>query len=305
MARRWDASVPGDPTARSRRARPGRAGVRPVGPEPVGVARALSKLGHCSRTRAELLVRAGRVEVDGVTVADPEHRVDLAGSRLSVDGERVLPAPPLYLALNKPRGLVTTAEDERGRETVYRCLPPGLPWVAPVGRLDRASEGLLLFTNDTGWAARLLDPRAHVRKTYHVQVDRVVDAGLLRQVTAGVTTDRGDRLCALGARRLRQGTRTSWIEVTLDEGRNRHIRRLLEALGVRVLRLVRVAIGPLALGDLAKGQVRPLTPAEKAALEGPARREREARGVPRAGLPSPAPPACDGSPRRRSGPGPR
>jgi 23S rRNA pseudouridine2605 synthase len=240
--------------------------------------------------------------VDGVTVTDPEHRVDLDRSRLSVDGERVRPAPPLYLVLNKPRGLVATAEDERGRETVYRCLPAGLPWVAPVGRLDRASEGLLLFTNDTGWAARLLDPRSHVWKTYHVQVDRVADAGLLRQVTDGVVTDRGDRLGAVGARRLRHGTRTSWIEVTLDEGRNRHIRRLLEALGVRVLRLVRVAIGPLALGDLAKGQVRPLTPEEAAALASPVGQQGKARGVLRPGLASPARAATAGSRRRRRGP---
>jgi len=166
----------------------------------------------------------------------------------------------VYLALNKPRGLVTTRHDPQGRPTVYDCLDdPTLPFVAPVGRLDRASEGLLLFTNDTRWASRLLDPASHVDKVYHAQIDRLPDDALLARLTEGVD-DAGERLAAKDARVLRVGSRsTAWLALTLDEGRNRHIRRLLDALGISTLRLVRVAIGPLALGTLAKGQWRRLT----------------------------------------------
>ena len=228
--------------------------------------RALSKLGLCSRTQGERLVAEGRVRVDGRVVRDPAFRVDPALARLVVDDAAVAAERKAYLMLNKPRGLVTTRDDPQGRPTVYACLTdPALPFVSPVGRLDRASEGLLLFTNDTRWAQRLLDPASHVDKTYHVQIDRVPDDALLAAMHAGVD-DAGERLAAKAARLLRTGGRTAWLEVVLDEGRNRHLRRLLAALDAEVLRLVRVAVGPLALGDLPKGAVRALTPAEVRAL---------------------------------------
>ena len=228
----------------------------------VSLARALSKLGHCSRSQGEALVRAGRVRVNGVVRREPSLRVDPARDHLAVDGERVTPERRVYLMLNKPRGLVTTRDDPRGRPTVYACLAdPSLPFVSPVGRLDQASEGLLLFTNDTRWAQRLLDPASHVDKVYHVQVDRVPDDALAAAMRAGVDAD-GERLAAKDARVLRAGARHGWLEVVLDEGRNRHIRRLLAALGVAVLRLVRVAVGPVVLGDLGKGEWRELTTTE-------------------------------------------
>ncbi|HEV2150562.1 MAG TPA: pseudouridine synthase, partial [Longimicrobiaceae bacterium] len=233
----------------------------------VGLARALSKLGFCSRSRAQALIAEGRVRVGGTVRRDPELRVDPERDRIEVDGERVGAEARVYLALNKPRGVVTTASDERGRGTVYDCIDdPALPWISPVGRLDRASEGLLLFSNDTRWAARITDPATHLDKTYHVQVDRVADDDLLRRIAAGVEAG-GDFLAAKRAGLLRSGTRSSWLEVVLDEGKNRHIRRLLEALGVEVLRLVRVAVGPLELGDLPKGAYRHLTPEEVQALD--------------------------------------
>ncbi|HEX2190664.1 MAG TPA: pseudouridine synthase, partial [Longimicrobiaceae bacterium] len=216
----------------------------------VGLARALSKLGYCSRSQARGLVAEGRVRVNGSVRRDAELRVDPDRDRIEVDGARVGAEERVYLALNKPRGVVTTASDERGRGTVYDCLDdPALPFLSPVGRLDRASEGLLLFTNDTRWAARITDPATHLDKTYHVQVDRLADEALLLRMTEGVRAA-GEPLAAKRAGLLRTGTRNSWLEVVLDEGRNRHIRRLLEALGVGVLRLVRVSVGPLALGDL-------------------------------------------------------
>jgi 23S rRNA pseudouridine2605 synthase len=234
-----------------------------------GLARALSKLGFCSRTRAKALVLEGRVRVNGAVCREPGAHVDLERDRIQVDACRLDRTEKIYLVLNKPRGLVTTAADEKGRPTVYHCLAEAnLPWLAPVGRLDKASEGLLLLTNDTKWAARILAPETHLDKTYHVQVDCLADASVGQKLVDGVWTDRGEFLAAKGVRVLRQGKRNSWIEVVLDEGKNRHIRRLLETLGVRALRLVRVAIGPLRLGKLAKGEHRHLTDEERRALAG-------------------------------------
>ena len=164
--------------------------------------------------------------------------------------------------LNKPRGLVTSAADEKGRETIYSCLPPDLPWVAPVGRLDKASEGLLLLTNDSEWAARVLAPESHLEKTYHVQISGQPETKVLESLRQGVRTGVGF-LRAQKTSILRQGTRNTWLEIILDEGKNRHIRRMFEALGIEVLRLVRVAIGPLTLGNLPKGSSRELTTQEK------------------------------------------
>lgn len=212
-------------------------------------------------------VREGRVSVNGRVVRDPEFPVRMDADDVRVQGASDI--APLYLMLNKPRGLVTTVRDERGRDTVYRCLDGAdLPWLAPVGRLDKASEGLLLFSNDPAWAAGITEPTSVLEKTYHVQVDRVPDATLLRALEAGTVVD-GRHLSAVRAALLRHGERTAWLEIVLDEGRNRHIRRLLEAHHVQVLRLVRVAIGALVLGDLAKGAWRRLT-AEEVALLGKA-----------------------------------
>jgi 23S rRNA pseudouridine2605 synthase len=207
------------------------------------------------------------VRVNGRACRDPESRVDLKRDRFEVDQQPVRPEAKVYLMLNKPRGWVTTLSDEKGRATVCECLAGhGLPFVAPVGRLDKASEGLLLLTNDTQWAARLTDPAAHLDKLYHVQVDGVADQRLTRRLEAGVTVQ-GDFLAAKCARLLRQGARTSWLEIVLDEGKNRQIRRLLAALGLEVLRLVRVAVGPLPLGNLPKGAFRHLTAQEAGMVE--------------------------------------
>jgi len=221
-----------------------------------GVARALSKQGLASRTQAAAWVREGRVSVNGKTVSDPEFPVRLGVDRITVEGEQATSAKRSVLVLNKPRGLLTTTRDEQGRDTVYRCFDgAGLPWLAPVGRLDKASEGLLLFTNDPAWAARITDPDSGPDKTYHVQVDRVPDDALLAALRGGVSVD-GEKLGAKSVQLLRAGGKNAWLEIVLDEGRNRQIRRLLAAFDVSVLRLVRVAIGGLVLGELGKGQWR-------------------------------------------------
>jgi 23S rRNA pseudouridine2605 synthase len=235
---------------------------RPSKPPRHGVARVISKLGLGSRTQAAQWVRAGRVRVNGKVVLDPEFPVRQGQDQIDVSGQDAARAARVVLMLNKPRGLVTTTQDEHGRATVYSCLAgAALPWLAPVGRLDKASEGLLLFSNDPAWAARITDPASAVEKTYHVQIDRLPDAALLAALQNGIAVDR-EHLSFRSARCLRSGGKNAWLEVALSEGRNRQIRRLLAALDVSVLRLVRVAIGPLSLGKLPKGQWRMLTEQE-------------------------------------------
>lgn len=236
-------------------------------PNRVGLARALSKLGYCSRTQAAELIRSGRVKLNGVVRRNPETPTHPDKDRIEVDGAALATGAKIYLALNKPRSVVTTADDEKGRVAVYSLLPKNLPWLAPVGRLDKASEGLLLFTNDSQWAAHVTAPETHLDKTYHVQIGTIADEGLLNTLRDGIRTKDGDFLRVKAARLLRSGERNSWLEIVLDEGKNRHIRRMLEHLRIEVLQLVRVAIGPLVLGSLAKGATRPLTREEKQALD--------------------------------------
>lgn len=239
----------------------------PVSPPRHGLARVLSKLGACSRSQAEQWVRAGRVSLDGCVVRDPYRPVLLDRQQIAVDGQPVKAAEHVHVAFNKPRGLIVSAADERGRDTVYTALAAaGLPWLGPVGRLDKASEGLLLLSNDTGWAAAITDPVSHLEKTYHVQVAGQPDAAVLAAMKTGIA-DGGDVLKARRVALLRAGEKNAWLEVVLDEGRNRHIRRLLAALGFDVLRLIRVAIGSLALGDLPKGQWRRLSADEVRAVD--------------------------------------
>jgi len=235
----------------------------------IGLARALSKLGFCSRSHAAELIRGGHVRLNGSARRDPETPVSLGRDRILVDGHTIHAEKRIYLMMNKPRGLVTTASDEKGRETVYesvRKVDDTLPWLAPVGRLDKASEGLLLMTNDSEWGARLADPETHLEKTYHVQIASSNGMELAGAVKTGVISD-GELLRVRDARVLRTGEKNCWLEIILDEGRNRQIRRMLAGLQVEVLRLVRVAIGPLPLGTLPKGSCCALTREEKRLLD--------------------------------------
>ena len=235
----------------------------------VSIPRGLSKLGVCSRAEGVRLVEAGRVRINGRVVRDTALRITPERDLIEIDGAPIVRAERVYLALNKPRGLVTTRDDPQGRATIYECLEGApLPFVAPVGRLDKASEGLLLLTNDSRWSAKLLDPSSHVDKVYHVQVRGMLDEAIVARVDAGVVErDTGEQLNVKRISLLRTGSRSSaWFEVVLDEGKNRHIRRVFAELGIEVLRLVRVAIGPLVLGALPKGAWRMLTSDEVRAL---------------------------------------
>ncbi len=220
------------------------------------------------------MVRAGQVKLNGATARNPEAAVRLRQDRIEVDGAVVRPAERVYWMLNKSRSLVTTTDDELGRDTVYAKLPAGLPWISPVGRLDKASEGLLLFTNDTEWAARVTAPESHLEKVYHVQIGVAANAELLWELQNGVKVEAGEVLRAKRTQRIREGEKNSWIEIVLDEGKNRQIRRMLGAKEVEVLRLIRVAIGPLRLGDLAKGEARALSAGEKAEMDRALRKGR-------------------------------
>lgn len=227
----------------------------------------LSKRGVASRKTAAEWINAGRVKVDGRRVTDPLTPVDPTTTVITVDDAQIDSPRRVYYALNKPRGLVTTTRDERDRATVYQCFDPPPPCqVFPVGRLDKASEGLLLFTNDTTWASALTDPSSHVPKRYHVQVSPVPDPTLLETLRCGVRNEKGEWLTADHVDVLRSGQKNGWLEFILTMGRNRQIRRMIEGCGFQVLRLVRIAIGPLELGTLPKGRVRELTAHEVAAL---------------------------------------
>ena len=246
----------------------------------IGLARAISKLGYCSRSHAAQLICAGRVSLRGKIRRKPDTPVSGRHDQIAVDGKVVERQAKIYLVMNKPRGVVTTVSDEKGRETVYTVLGEAkalagknnlqeddLPWVAPVGRLDKASEGLLLLTNDSEWGARIAAPETHLDKTYHVQVSAVADEAFLQTLVRRVKGKDGEVVRAKQARLLRAGQKNCWLEIVLDEGKNRQIRRMMEGMGVVVLRLVRVSIGPLQLSDLAKGKHRPLTGDEKRSLE--------------------------------------
>ncbi|MBR6854835.1 MAG: rRNA pseudouridine synthase [Fibrobacter sp.] len=246
-----------------------------------GVARVISKRGFCSRSAAENLVREGHVSLRGKIVRDPETPT-YENDEILVDGKPVEAAQKFYFAMNKPRGIVTTASDEKGRKTVmdlfreqYAKMFPGkaVPHISPVGRLDAASEGLLLFTNDTQWADALLQTRDERRKTrdrhlkiYRVQVKGHPTADDLAKMEKGfnvpprVFGESEEFMHAERAVLHSAGEKNSWLEITLSEGKNREIRRMLAHLGYEVMRLVRIQFDKFALGDLKPSEIREIKP---------------------------------------------
>jgi 23S rRNA pseudouridine2605 synthase len=236
----------------------------------VSLARALSKLGWTSRSRARPLIESGRVSVNGRYIRNPEVRVDPDREVIRVDDQVLRPAAPIYLMMHKPKGVVTTRSDERARKTVYDLLGKNERWVFPVGRLDKETSGLLLLTNDTQWGNQIAAPESKVSKVYHVKLNKPIRDEDLEQLRSGVLLEEG---CTAPAEaiRLKQadglGKKAAtgegrWIVLTLREGRNRQVRRMCETLGYQVEELVRVRIGGLALGDLPPGESRPLSLSE-------------------------------------------
>ncbi len=219
------------------------------------IAKVIARAGYCSRREAERLIEQGRVTLDGRKLNSPAVNV-APGQKITVDGKALGAAEPTRLwRYHKPRGLVTSHRDEAGRPTVFDDLPRDLPRVVSVGRLDLNSEGLLLLTNDGGLARRLELPATGWSRRYRVRVHGRVDAAALAKLARGITID-GVRYGAITAQLDTQAATNAWLSVSLREGKNREVRRVMEHLGLTVNRLIRVSFGPFQLGTLKPGEVR-------------------------------------------------
>jgi 23S rRNA pseudouridine2605 synthase len=238
--------------------------------EPVRLQKYLSAAGIASRRQAERLMREGRVKVNGQLAAEPGLRIDPQQDRVEVDGRRVAPTAPVWVALHKPPGYVTTRRDPQRRPTVYDLLPPELHGLFHVGRLDAASEGLLLLTNQGDVAHRMLHPRYHLDRVYDVHVQGTVERTTLTRLRRGVQLEDGPaRVHGIQVLKGAPPGHTL-LRVTMREGRKREVRRLFETVGHPVRRLVRQRYGPVVLGRLGPGQWRPLSRREVEQLPGPA-----------------------------------
>ena len=228
--------------------------------------RVLSKAGVGSRTDARGWIAEGRVTVNGKVARDPDQWVDMERDRVRFDNRPLEVRERLYVLLYKPAGYLTTYKDPDGRPTVYDLVADVGTFLSPVGRLDLDTSGLLLLTNDNQLAERVTNPDSHVPKTYLVKASVVLSDEQLQQLHDGIELSDGPTRPA-AVRRVRDSARYTHFEITLTEGRNRQVRRMVEALGARVLKLVRVRIGSIAIGTLPIGGWRLLTPAEVAALK--------------------------------------
>jgi 23S rRNA pseudouridine2605 synthase len=250
--------------------------------------RALSRYGVASRTAAREMIRAGRVRVNGRVLRDPDSWVTASNGNqgkghgkdvIQLDGQRLKPERKVYLLFYKPKGVIVSHGDPSGRKTIYDYLresqgsdgrEPGsggsTAWLAPAGRLDKDTSGLLILTNDTEFAHFVTSPESGVRKTYLVKVNGLMNDEDIAQLASGVRMKRGDEANPLSVRRTEDRGKYTWLEIVLTEGKNREVRRMVEAVGFKVLKLVRIAIGPLTPAGLEVGSSRPLTTAEIGAL---------------------------------------
>jgi pseudouridine synthase len=220
--------------------------------------RAISKAGIGSRAEARGWIGAGRVSVNGRVIQTPDHWVDLQRDKVAIDGKPVQPGEKIYLLLYKPKGYITTYKDPEGRPTVYDLIPDVKAWLFPVGRLDLESSGLLLMTNDTALAERLTNPDFKVPKTYLVKSAGRLSEEQLEQLRRGVELSDGPTRPAV-VKRIRDSEKHTFLEITISEGRNRQVRRMIEAVDNKVLKLVRTSIGPLEIDGLPIGKYRLLT----------------------------------------------
>jgi pseudouridine synthase len=228
--------------------------------------RVLSRFGLASRSAAREAIVAGRMKVNGRIVRDPDVWVSPSRDTFHLDGQRLKPARKRYLLFYKPKGVITSHGDPAGRETIYKYLGEENQWVAPVGRLDKDTSGLLLLTNDTEFADFVTNPESEVPKTYLVKANALLSEEVIARLNAGVEMQRGDFAQPLSVRRREDRGKYTWLEVVLTEGKNREVRRMIEAVGFKVLKLVRTHIGPLSLAGLEVGKWRELSPSEVAHL---------------------------------------
>ena len=238
----------------------------PTGSRPIKtLERVLSKAGLGSRTEARKWIAAGRVKVNGRVVSDPDTWVDLERDRVSFDGKPLAKQQPIYLLLHKPTGYLTTYDDPKGRPTIYDLLPDRDRYLFSVGRLDLDTSGLLILTNDTAFAEHVTNPDFKVPKTYLVKASKHLTEEDLDRLQVGLELRDGPTRPAI-VKRIRESGGKTVFEITITEGRNRQVRRMVEALDAKVLKLVRVAIGPIPIGGLEIGKTREMTPEEIAAL---------------------------------------
>lgn len=230
--------------------------------------RVFSKAGLGSRTDARGWIGAGRVRVNGTVVENPDHWVDLEKDRVTLDGKPLEAAEATYILLYKPKGYLTTWRDPEGRPTIYDLAADAGTWLSPVGRLDLDTSGLLLLTNDTGFAERIANPDHKVPKTYQVKASTLLSDEQIERLRRGVQLNDGPTRPA-EVKRLRDGPKHTHLEITITEGRNRQVRRMLEAVDSKVSKLVRTAIGRIRIGELPIGKWRRLTGDEVRDLGGP------------------------------------
>lgn len=228
---------------------------------PKTLERVFSKAGLGSRTESRTWISAGRVRVNGKVVVNPDHWVDLSADKITFDGKPLRERLKTYVLLYKPKGYLTTYKDPQGRPTVYSLLSDAGTWLSPVGRLDLDTSGLLLFTNDNDFAERITNPDHKVPKTYQLKTSTPLSDEQVEMLRRGVVLSDGPTRPA-EVTRLRDSGRYTHIEITITEGRNRQVRRMIEAIGSKVLKLVRTAIGPIRIGDLPVGKWRKLTAEE-------------------------------------------
>ncbi|MDE3179661.1 MAG: rRNA pseudouridine synthase [Acidobacteriota bacterium] len=228
--------------------------------------RVLSRFGLASRGEALAAIERGRLKVNGRVIRDPEFWVRPDEDAIQLDGLRLKRAPGIYLLFYKPKGVITSHGDPEGRKTVYDFFGELAKWVAPAGRLDRDSSGLLIMTNDTDFASRVTSPASSLPKTYLVKTSGLMPDETIAALASGVRMKRGDWARPLSVRRREDRGKYTWLDVTLTEGKNREVRRMIEAVGFKVLKLVRIAIGPLKLEGLEPGRWRRLTTPEVKAI---------------------------------------
>ena len=258
------------PDSRPKRGTPAKSGAArpsPGKPEPTKtLERVLSKAGLGSRTQARSWIHERRVAVNGQVIENPDHWIDFKRDRITVDGKPLQSEKKVYVLLYKPKGFVTTAKDPDGRPTVLDLVKHVKGWISPVGRLDLETTGLLILTNDTQFAERLTNPDHKVPKTYQLKARGQVTDEQIEQLRKGVELSDGLTRPAT-VTRLRANDKFTFLEITITEGRNRQVRRMIETIGSKVMKLTRVAIGPIRIGDLQVGKHRHLTTEELATLD--------------------------------------